>query len=195
MIVAHRAQFARAIRLRVGSAFHACRPMTVSTLRQLPTLCFHEVTNCFFPKPFLFTTIRIAPGCGSAAYSPLSTRDSRQPLSPLFVVLTQNAPASPLDSALTKNARGMGIPNSLRDHRGWGPPQQVAQGFLPVLQRTRPISGVQTACGQRMVATAGPMGRGPKNSAMLGALLAPPGHCVSSAMPRASSIMRRVLSW
>jgi hypothetical protein len=27
-------------------------------------LCFHTLTNCFSRKPFVLTTIRIAPGCG-----------------------------------------------------------------------------------------------------------------------------------
>jgi hypothetical protein len=28
-------------------------------------LCFHALTNCFSRKPFVLTTIRIAPGCGA----------------------------------------------------------------------------------------------------------------------------------
>src|SRR5713226_9416768 len=32
--------------------------------RFLSVLCFHTLTNCFSRNPFLFTTIRIAPGCG-----------------------------------------------------------------------------------------------------------------------------------
>ena len=34
-----------------------------SPLATFLALCFHTLTNCFSHKPFIFTTIRIAPGC------------------------------------------------------------------------------------------------------------------------------------
>src|SRR5216684_342726 len=41
-------------------------PISASVLATpiLFALCFHILTNCFSRNPFLFTTIRIAPGCG-----------------------------------------------------------------------------------------------------------------------------------
>jgi hypothetical protein len=42
--------------------FHA--QVSLLAFRFLSPLCFHILTNCFSRNPFLFTTIRIAPGCG-----------------------------------------------------------------------------------------------------------------------------------
>ena len=43
-------------------------PISASVLATpiLFALCFHILTNCFSRNPFLFTTIRIAPGCGGS---------------------------------------------------------------------------------------------------------------------------------
>src|SRR6266851_9773089 len=52
----------------------ACPDLVGGAIDLLP-LCFHILTNCFSRNPFLFTIIRIAPGCGRPP-SPLRRGDS-----------------------------------------------------------------------------------------------------------------------
>src|SRR5260370_1553370 len=52
-------------RLFLQNAPFASRPdLGLLEPRFLAPVCFHILTNCFSRNPFLFTTIRIAPGCG-----------------------------------------------------------------------------------------------------------------------------------
>jgi len=48
-------------------------PLCLRGNRILFALCFHILTNCFSHKPFIFTTIRIARGCGGPAVSDVQT--------------------------------------------------------------------------------------------------------------------------
>ena len=107
-------------------------------LRKSLALSFHNLTNPFSGKAFLFTSIQNPPGVTpvgalfplspfacrasflAARCLPAATRPRHFPVSPVDSVLTKNSPASPLDSALTKNARGWHA-DLLRDtHVGWG---------------------------------------------------------------------------
>jgi hypothetical protein len=56
----------------------------LTTHHPLPTLflsplCFHTLTNCFSRKPFVFTLICVAPGCGASRLSPKLSGPSNVP--------------------------------------------------------------------------------------------------------------------
>src|SRR5712664_4192759 len=48
----------------MGYLFARATHYSLPTTHVLSPLCFHILTNCFSRNAFVFTTIRIAPGCG-----------------------------------------------------------------------------------------------------------------------------------
>src|SRR5260370_14986171 len=48
----------------MGYPFARATHYSLPATHVLSPLCLHILTNCFFRNAFVFTTIRIAPGCG-----------------------------------------------------------------------------------------------------------------------------------
>jgi hypothetical protein len=94
--------------------------------RLFPPLCFHTLTNCFSDNPFLFTTIRVAPGCGWHFRSVLTSHGLRVTshvfswACRLFVApkKVNSFAIKQIQALLPKYRGGVGIPNASTGCRG-----------------------------------------------------------------------------
>lgn len=93
-----------------------------SPVMSLSALCFHNVTNRFSRKPFVFTSIRIARGCG------VPDRFSQYVAAGFSFILSLEGPGAPLSTLQKETAIGR--------KRGW----RDRPRFSPVTGHGSPVT-------------------------------------------------------